>query len=68
MLKVELSNIGFWNNSASVNRLRAEIVNYIVDECHTIPLAFKNRSVIANEILSWAKDDRITSAIFYAED
>jgi type I restriction enzyme R subunit len=68
MLKVELSLIGFWGNIPSVNRLKGEISNYIASECGNIPLAFKNRGIIANEILSWAKDERITSAIIYAED
>src|SRR6185437_1647498 len=68
MLKVELSLVGFWTNTPSVNRLKGEIVNYITDQCSTIPVAFKNRVIIANEILAWAKDDRITSAIIYAED
>lgn len=68
MVKVELSLIGFWGNIPSVNRLRGEISNYIASECSNIPLAFKNRVTIANEILSWAKDERITSAIIYAED
>jgi type I restriction enzyme R subunit len=67
-VKVELSLVGFWNNTPSVNRLRGEIANYIADECGDIPAAFKNRVTIANEILAWAKDDRITSAIIYAED
>jgi type I restriction enzyme, R subunit len=68
MLRVELANIGFWHNTPSVNRLRGEISNYIVSECNTIPLAFKNRSIIANEILAWAKDERNHSAIQFAED
>lgn len=68
MIKVELSLVGFWSNTPSVNRLKGEIVNYITDQCNTIPSAFQNRITIANEILSWAKDDRITSAIIYAED
>ena len=68
MLKVELSLVGFWENTPSVNRLRGEISNFIASECSNIPLAFKNRVTIANEILSWAKDERITSAIIYAED
>ncbi len=68
MLKTELSLIGFWSNPASVSRLRGEISNYIALEFHTIPLAFRNRNEIANEILAWAKDDRNTSAIIYAEE
>lgn len=68
MLKVELANVGFWNNPASLNRLHGEIANFIVAECNTIPFAFKNRKTIASEILAWAKDDRISAAILYAED
>lgn len=68
MLKVEISYIGFWNNPASVSRLKGEISNYMASVCSTIPLGFKNRTTIASEILSWAKDERITAAIQYAED
>ena len=68
MLKVELANIGFWNNPASVSRLKGEIANYIVSECHSIASAFSNRNLIAQEILAWAKDERVTSSILYAED
>lgn len=68
MLKVELGNVGFWVNDASVNRLKGEIANYIVENCHHIPLAFGNRNVIAQEILAWANDDRITTAIISAQD
>lgn len=68
MLKVELALVGFWNNPASVARLRGEISNFIASECHAIPNAFKNRNEIAQEILAWAKDERISSAIIYSED
>lgn len=68
MLKVELALIGFWDNTASVERLRGEISNYIAYECHTIPSAFSKRNEIAQEVLAWAKDERITSAIIYSED
>jgi len=68
MLKIELALIGFWNNPASVARLRGEISNYIASECHSIPAAFRNRNEIAQEILAWSKDERITSAIIYSED
>ena len=68
MLKVELANIGFWDNPASLSRLKGEIANFIANECSSIPLAFKNRVLIANEVLAWAKDERITSAILYSED
>lgn len=68
MVKVELANVGFWGNTASVNRLKGEISNFIVAECHTIPTAFANRNVIAQEILAWANDDRITTAILTADD
>lgn len=68
MLKTELSLVGFWTNIPSVNRLKGEVANYIAAECSNMPAAFKNRVTIANEILAWAKDERITSAIIYAED
>ena len=68
MLKVELALIGFWNNPASVSRLKGEISNYIVSECHDIPRAFSRRNEIAQEIMAWAKDERVTSAIIYSED
>ena len=68
MLKVELANVGFWDNPPSVNRLRGEIQNYVVQECSSIPSGFKNRNAIANEILAWARDERITASILYAED
>jgi type I restriction enzyme R subunit len=68
MLKTELSLIGFWASPANVARLRGEIQNYIVANCSQIAQAFKRRNEIANEILAWAKDDRITSAIQYAAD
>jgi type I restriction enzyme, R subunit len=67
-LKVELALIGFWNNPASVAKLTGEISNYIASECHLIPNAFNNRNKIAQEILAWARDERITSAINYSED
>jgi type I restriction enzyme, R subunit len=67
-LKVELPLVGFWSNPPAVSKLKGEISNYIIEECNSIPHAFKNRNTIANEILAWAKDDRITSAIIYAED
>ncbi len=67
-LRVELALINFWNNPASVARLRGEISNYIASECHSIPQAFRNRNEITQEILAWAKDERITSAIIYSED
>ena len=68
MLKIELSLVGFWVNTPSVSRLKGEISNYIASECSNIRLAFKNRVSIANEILAWAKDDRITDSIRYAQD
>ncbi|MGI9056401.1 MAG: type I restriction endonuclease subunit R, partial [Pyrinomonadaceae bacterium] len=68
MLKVELGNVGFWINDASVNRLKGEISNYITGNCYLIPAAFSNRNVIAQEILSWANEDKITTAILSAED
>lgn len=68
MIKVELSMVGFWNNTPSVYRLKGEISNFITEQCSNIPAAFQNRITIANEILAWAKDDRITAAIIYAED
>lgn len=68
MLRVELGNIGFWVNVASVNRLKGEIYNYIVTECSSIPAAFANKNVIAQEILAWANDERITTTILSAED
>lgn len=68
MLKIELALIGFWSSPASVARLRGEISNYIASECHSIPAAFRNRNEIAQEILAWSKDERITSAIIYSED
>lgn len=68
MLKVELALIGFWSNPASVARLRGEISNYIASECHAIPSAFRNRNEIAQEVLAWAKDERVSSAIIYSED
>ncbi|MBI5192602.1 MAG: type I restriction endonuclease subunit R [Nitrospirae bacterium] len=68
LLKVDLPMTGFWDNPASVARLRGEISNFIAAECHSIPSAFRNRNIIAQEILAWAKDERITSAIIYAED
>ena len=68
MLKTEMSLIGFWGNVPAVSRLRGEISNFIALECSTIPLAFRNRHEIAQEILSWAKDERISSAIIYSED
>lgn len=67
MLKTELSLIGFWASNANVAKLKGEIQNYIASTCSHLPAAFKRRSEIAQEILAWAKDDRITSAIQYAE-
>jgi type I restriction enzyme R subunit len=68
MLKTEMSLIGFWGNVPAVSRLRGEISNFIASECYSIPMAFRNRNEIAQEILSWAKGERITSAIIYSED
>ncbi|HEV7646102.1 MAG TPA: HsdR family type I site-specific deoxyribonuclease [Pyrinomonadaceae bacterium] len=68
MLKVDLGQIGFWGSVASVNRLKGEIANFIALECHNIPAAFANRNVIAQEILSWANDDKTTTAILTAND
>lgn len=68
LVKVEISMIGFWSNTPSVNRLKGEISNYITEQCNTIPTAFENRTRIANEILAWAKDERITDAIRHAEE
>jgi type I restriction enzyme, R subunit len=67
-IKVEISLVGFWDNPTAVSRLRGEISNFIAEECSSIPLAFKNRITIANEILAWTKDERITDAIRYSED
>ena len=68
MLKIDLALVGFWNSPASVARLRGEISNFIASECRNIPLGFQKRNEIAQEILAWAKDERITSAILYSED
>lgn len=68
LIRVEISMIGFWSNTPSVNRLKGEITNYITEHCSNIPAAFKNRITIASEVLAWAKDDRITDAIRHAED
>ncbi len=67
-LKVELALVGFWKNPANVEKLRGEIANFIAENCHTIPNAFSRRKEIASEILAWAKDERIHSAIIYSED
>ena len=67
-LKVELALVGFWGNPANVEKLRGEIANYIAENCHTISSAFTRRKEIASEILAWAKDERIHSAIIYSED
>lgn len=67
-LKVELALVGFWGNAANVERLRGEISNYIAENCNSIPVAFARRKEIASEILAWAKDERIHSAIIYSED
>jgi type I restriction enzyme, R subunit len=68
MLKVELGNVGFWLNVASVSRLKGEIAGYIVENCSSINTAFIGRNVIASEILSWANDEGTTTAILSAED
>lgn len=65
MVKTELSLTGFWKSPANVNKLAGEIQNYLATFGGT---AFHNRKVIASEILAWAKDERITSAIIYSED
>lgn len=65
MLKTELSLIGFWGSSANKNKLAGEIQNYLAGFGGA---ALSNRKVIASELLAWAKDERITSAIVYAED
>ncbi len=65
MLKTELLLTGFWKSPANVNKLAGEIQNYLAGFGGA---AFANRKVIASEILAWAKDERITSAIIYAED
>lgn len=65
MLKTELALTGFWKSPANVNRLTGEIENYLASLSGS---AFKNRKVITSEILAWAKDERITSSIIYAED
>lgn len=67
-LKVELGQVGFWGSPASVNRLRGEISNFIAAECNAFGDAFKNRSTIAQEILAWANDDRVMTAILSAND
>jgi type I restriction enzyme, R subunit len=65
MLKTELSLIGFWNSPANKNKLAGEIQNYLAGFGGA---AFSNRKVITSELLAWAKDERITSAIIYSED
>lgn len=65
MLKTELALIGFWNSPASKSKLTGEIQNYLANFGGA---AFAQRKVIASEILAWAKDERITASIIYAED
>ncbi|MBC7451161.1 MAG: type I restriction endonuclease subunit R, partial [Cytophagales bacterium] len=65
MLKTELALTGFWQSAANKNKLAGEIQNYLASFGGS---AFTNRKVIASEVLAWAKDERITSAIIYAED
>jgi len=65
MLKTELSLTGFWKSPANVNKLAGEIQNYLATFGG---IAFTNRKVIASEILAWAKDERVTSAIIYSEE
>ncbi len=68
MLKVDLAQVGFWSSPASVSRLRGEISNFLAAECSSFGDAFANRNTIAQEILAWANDDRITTAILSAND
>jgi type I restriction enzyme R subunit len=68
ILKVELALVNFWNTPASVARLKGEISNYIAENCSAIQNAFYQRNEIAQEIMAWAKDERIHSAIIYSED
>jgi type I restriction enzyme, R subunit len=65
MLKIEMSLTGFWKSPANVNKLTGEIQNYLASFSGKI---FANRKVITSEVLAWANDDRITSAIIYAVD
>lgn len=67
-LKVELALVGFWSSPANVAKLKGEIANYIAENCYSIPTAFSRRVEISSEILAWAKDERIHSAIIYSED
>lgn len=65
MLKTELALTGFWKSPANVNKLAGEIQNYMANFGGA---AFANRKEIASELLAWAKDERMTSAIIYSED
>lgn len=65
MLKTELSLTGFWISPANVNRLKGEIQNYLAGFSGKLLL---KRNEISSEILAWAKDDRITSAIIYSTE
>ena len=65
MLKTELSLTGFWKSPANVNRLKGEIQNYLAGFGGKLLL---KRNEISSEILAWAKDDRITSAIIYSSE
>lgn len=67
-LKIELALVGFWNNTPNVNKLSGEIQNYLAEFGNTVPSAFANRKVVANEVLSWARSESVTNAIIYAND
>jgi hypothetical protein len=63
MLKTELSLTGFWKSPANVNRLKGEIQNYLAGFGGKL---LAKRNEVSSEILAWAKDDRITSAIIHS--
>jgi len=65
MLKTELSLTGFWKSPANVNRLKGEIQNYLAGFGGKMLV---KRNEISSEILAWAKDDRITSAVIYSTE
>ncbi len=67
-LKVELALVGFWNNTPNVNKLNGEIQNYLAEFGNTVPSAFANRKVVANDVLSWARSETVTNAIIYSND
>ena len=68
MLRVELSQVGFWNNAASVNRLRGEMLNSLTEKCSSAGDFWKNRHQIVQEVMAWANDDRVMRAILSAND